>query len=226
MTDKEQDAAQPDPTRFKDSRWPARPLDRDNLPPEFTVDSLKHMPARDLIWLEKEADLTPTQRETFVAASKELFPGISQVGESVRAFSQVSQSKWQTRLFGPPRDPIGEDIQKTVKELSTRPNLIPTDHAKKRHEEQQENLRQLYEATENMRLLLFQLVQRTEQQHQAAERQKTTNWLLAGIAAASMVGTFATVQGSERMWFTLIAAVILLGVLYVVMHGGGSSSDK
>jgi hypothetical protein len=211
-----------------------RPLDRNNLPDEFTSEFLERIPIRDVIWLERDADLTPRQRESFQAWTKDRFKTIRTfggVGESTRHIMEGFKlpsgafSNWFTAAkpftLGRSADPLGADIQKTMRELADLtgpPNKVPLDHAKRRHDEQQESLRQLHEATEAMRELMVQLVARTEQQHQAAERQKTTNWALAVIAAASMAGTFATVNSMTHFWLALITTVLVGGVLYVAMH--------
>ena len=183
-----------------------------NSPPEF----LEHLTGRDLVWVEGDADLTPRRRETFTAWSKDRFRAFSDVGEATHSMMDVGAStrkmmegfklpdnalgNWlrsvmpslRPAVFARPRDPLGDDIRKTIRELDDllTPSIkSPLHHAKRRHDEQQESLRQLYEATDGMRQLMLQLVARTEQQHQAAERQKTTNWLLACIVVASMIGT-------------------------------------
>jgi hypothetical protein len=207
-----------------------RPLDRNNLPEEFTPDFLEHLSVHDALWLEGKADLTARQRETFQAWSKDRFGLAHELAESARETLErvLPPTNWfrsarfpRLTSLGRQNDPLGDDIQKTVaalNDLTGPPRTRIQDPAKRRHEEQQESLRQVYESTDAMRQLLGQLVQRTEQQHQAAERQKTTNWFLAVIAVASTAGTLATVTNPTYFWLALIATFVVAGVLYVVMH--------
>ncbi len=58
------------------TRTPKASLDRDNLPEEFTVDLLRHLPMADLLYLERDAELTDRQRETFQAGMKDVMAPI------------------------------------------------------------------------------------------------------------------------------------------------------
>jgi hypothetical protein len=219
------------PNGYEISR--TKPLDRDNLPPEFTVEFLRRCSPREAIWLESEAELTELQRTSLQAAAHErwglitapfrgrataIFEQFSKVGSSARGMDRLGREMHETMTsltkagkgIASPPPPV---------DFAFTPKLPPISKIQaERHQQQQESLRMLHETSEQTTRLLAQLVERTEQQHRAAERQKATNWTLAVIAGASMAGTFATVSDMSHFWFALIATLLVAGVLYVVMH--------
>ncbi|WP_406046982.1 hypothetical protein [Kribbella sp. NBC_00889] len=216
-------------------------FDRDNLPDEFTADFLDHVVVRDLLWLESDADLTPRQREAFSAWSSDRYGAIAKAfRQQQNTFSKLlgTRKPWWSSVGLSARDALGENIRKSVdglRESVTEHTLevhdamhltdsatvelngqvvVPID----KHADQMRAFGRLHDTSDRMAELLALPVERTEQQYRAAQRQKTTNWLLACIAGASMIGTFATVQGTTRMWLALIATFVIIGVLYVVMN--------
>jgi hypothetical protein len=204
----------------------AVPLDRDHLPDEFTVEMVSTMAISDIEWLEEQTNLTERQRTSLQAGLREAIPSL---------YGPDSLLKRLTRGWFSRPDPLTEDMRRSVAELVeasrdpspiiAQPTSIPPPEEEgvvNRHNEQLAALQRLHDTNQSMQALIGQLVQRTEQQHRASERQKWTNWLLAGVAAASTIGTFATIQGSTRMWLALIVTVAFFGLLYVVMHAGPS----
>ncbi|MFG1820377.1 hypothetical protein ACGFIF_41925 [Kribbella sp. NPDC049174] len=229
----------------KAARRPKQQLDRDNLPEEFTPEFLENLPPRDLVWLESTADLTPRQRETFLAWSSDRFGGIA------GAFKHRTM-----RLLGGPKpwwvitpeasaDPLGEDIRESLDdlresvtqhslqihdavhmtdsvtvELNGKDVTIPVDLG----EEQLRALTGIQETSMRMTEMLEKLVERTDEQRQelarqreTAERQKLITWLLAAIAGASAVGTFFTVQGTTRIVAAIAGAIFIGLFLYTMM---------
>lgn len=229
---------EPQPKDFGSSK--GRRLDRENLPEEFTSEFLEKLPISDIRWLESEAELTPRQRETLQAVVAEWIAPVRAaaskategLGAKLANFGKAGAKnlsfQWHFPKTDSATDQLGTDMQKTIRALTSQPSPIvarpvsippPEDEGVvNRHAEQQQSLQRLDETNQQMVKLLAQLVQRTEQQHIAAERQKSTNWLLAPIAAASMVGTFATVQGGDRIWIAIIGTAAVAAFLYIVMH--------
>lgn len=193
----------------------AQPLDRENLPAEFSLDAIKHLSGYDVDWLETEAELTDVQRSTLRSAVKEMLGGIAEK-------AQVRVGRRTMTFTRSVPDDLGRRLQGTLKDLDdslgSPPGKFTNPFAASggkdmvtRHEEQLESLRQLAK-------LVSQLVQRTEQQHAAAERQKTTNWILGVIAIASMVGTFATINKPIYGLIAFSVTAGLAGVLDVIMN--------
>lgn len=237
MTNEAETGEPQEPTGYR--RESAKRLDRDNLPDEFTFEFLHSLSTRDLRWLESEGDLTPRQREplnAFVSglpigdATAEVPQGFidTPAGWLFTAGTKNAGLRWLIPRVRGSDDQLGTEMQQTLDALTSkpppivaRPTSIPPpedDGVANRHSEQQQSMERLHDTNQQMVKLLAQLVQRTEQQHQAAERQKTTNWTLAVIAAASMAGTFATVDSVTYFWIAVIATFAVAGVLYVVMH--------
>lgn len=258
-----------DDSAADEPRQPRTRLDRDHLPDEFTVNFLRTVSIRDVIWLQKEAELTELQRQSLDAAVEEIW------GPTLEKFRRASE-QWSAGIKLPlagiklplvslPKistsfDPIGKDLRESIgriqrsteswrrqtaglerfqevgraaREVEEAGRVARESQETERvdlaemvrrtspaalHAEQQQSLRELHGTFQEVALMMAKLVERTEQQHQAAERQKTTNWALAVIAAVSMAGTLATVDSALLFWLALIGALLVAGVLWVVMH--------
>jgi hypothetical protein len=233
-------------------------LDRSNLPDEFTPEFLEQLVIGDLVWLERDAELTERQRETLTAWSEKRFGGIAKALHESASRSLGGTIKVGELFKGWPKsntvDLIGKDLRESIARLQESvkapvgleqrvgesfPKIAEEAKASEEHRreqtaqlmdsirrtspvslhrEQQESLRQMHVTFQEVAIMMSKLVERTEQQHEAAERQKTTNWALAVIAVASMAGTFAAVDSMSHFWWALIATIGVAGILYPFMH--------
>ncbi|GAA3560749.1 hypothetical protein [Kribbella ginsengisoli] len=232
-----------------DKPTPRARLDRHQLPEEFTVEALRQIDIRDLIWLQEEAELTERQRESLDAGVEEIYGPVTE--KMRKATAQLAEKLAGAVKFDLPKipkigieiDPIGKDLRESFARIQARSELwqreddhraelrhLTSENVRRSspqamHAEQQRSLSELHGTFQEVALMMAKLVERTEQQHEAAvrqeraaERQKTTNWALAVVAAVSMAGTLATVDSLLMFWLALIGALVVAGVLWVIMH--------